>query len=79
MEEIILNAEIREEKGKGAAARLRREGMIPAVAYGSKVDALPIMVKSKEIGEILGMSQSAVSQCLTYAKKNLKKSLKGCL
>jgi len=34
----ILNAEIREDVGKGASRRLRRQGKIPAVIYGGKTD-----------------------------------------
>lgn len=72
MEEIILNAEIREEKGKGPAARFRREGLIPAVAYGPKTDAIPIMVKSKEIREILRTSGGESSLIrLKIAKKGV--------
>jgi len=35
--------------------------------------------KQKEIGEILGISHQAVSECLKFARNNLKKSLKGYL
>jgi len=34
----ILNAEIREDVGKGASRRLRHQGKIPAVIYGGKKD-----------------------------------------
>jgi len=34
MQELILEAQLREEKGKGKAGALRREGLIPAVIYG---------------------------------------------
>ena len=34
----ILNAEIRDDVGKGASRRLRRQGKIPAVIYGGKTD-----------------------------------------
>ena len=34
----IINAEIREDVGKGASRRLRRQGKIPAVLYGGKKD-----------------------------------------
>jgi large subunit ribosomal protein L25 len=32
----IIHAEIREDVGKGASRRLRRQGRIPAVLYGGK-------------------------------------------
>jgi large subunit ribosomal protein L25 len=34
----IINAEIREDVGKGASRRLRHQGKIPAVIYGGKID-----------------------------------------
>ena len=34
----VINAEIREDVGKGASRRLRRQGKIPAVIYGGKKD-----------------------------------------
>jgi len=34
----IINAEIREDVGKGASRRLRHQGKIPAVLYGAKKD-----------------------------------------
>lgn len=34
MEELILEAEVREGKGKSYAKRLRRDGLIPAIVYG---------------------------------------------
>ena len=34
----ILNAEVREDVGKGASRRLRHQGKIPAVIYGGKID-----------------------------------------
>ena len=37
-ESNILNAEIREDVGKGASRRLRHQGKIPAVIYGGKID-----------------------------------------
>ena len=32
--DLVLTATVREETGKGAAHRLRREGLLPAVLYG---------------------------------------------
>ncbi|GMR15334.1 MAG: 50S ribosomal protein L25/general stress protein Ctc [Gammaproteobacteria bacterium] len=34
----VINAEIREDVGKGASRRLRQQGKIPAVIYGGKID-----------------------------------------
>jgi len=42
MEEITLSVEARNDRGKGAARRLRRSGKVPAVFYGPKSTATPI-------------------------------------
>ena len=49
MSEFELQAELREEGGKGAARRLRREGMIPAVLYGAGKDNIAIKLDANEV------------------------------
>lgn len=49
MSEFELQAELREEGGKGAARRLRREGMIPAVLYGAGKDNVAIKLSANEV------------------------------
>jgi len=48
MEEITLSVEARNDRGKGAARRLRRSGKVPAVFYGPKSTATPIAVDRKD-------------------------------
>jgi large subunit ribosomal protein L25 len=48
MEEIGLNVEPRDGRGKGPARRLRHGGKIPGVFYGPKSTALPLAVDGKE-------------------------------
>lgn len=48
MEEITLSVESRDDRGKGAARRLRRTGKVPAVFYGPKSAATPISVDRKD-------------------------------
>lgn len=43
-----FNAQIREDIGKGASRRLRKQGLIPAIVYGKGVDALSITVSHDE-------------------------------
>ena len=43
----------RDDKGKGAARRLRREGRIPAVIYGEKRDAVSLSLDPKELVQVL--------------------------
>ena len=40
MAEIVITAKVRDEFGKGAARRLRRDNMIPAVLYGHGGDPI---------------------------------------
>jgi large subunit ribosomal protein L25 len=49
MSEYELRADLREEGGKGAARRLRREGMIPAVLYGAGKDAVTIKLNANDV------------------------------
>jgi len=42
MSNFVVNAEAREDQGKGASRRLRHQGMIPAVIYGA--DKAPVSV-----------------------------------
>ncbi|MCR5662121.1 MAG: 50S ribosomal protein L25 [bacterium] len=54
MSQVILEANIRKETGKGAARSLRREGRIPAVLYGRHLEQPIILdVESKAVENIL--------------------------
>jgi large subunit ribosomal protein L25 len=53
MAEIVLSAEGRSEKGKNAARRLRVKGLIPAVVYGGKDDAVSVAVDPKVLQRVL--------------------------
>jgi len=49
METFEIIAEPREDMGKGASRRLRREGKVPGIVYGANKDTASIMVKQNEI------------------------------
>ena len=50
MTEILtLTAEMREEKGTGAARALRKKGMVPATIYGAGKAPMSIAVEEKEL------------------------------
>jgi large subunit ribosomal protein L25 len=53
MAEILMNAAGRSERGKNAARRLRAKGMIPAVVYGGKNDAMAVAVDPKILLKVL--------------------------
>src|SRR5262245_61817278 len=54
MEIMKLSASRRMESGKGPSNRLRREGQIPAVAYGRDLEAVPVAVSPKALLRVLG-------------------------
>jgi large subunit ribosomal protein L25 len=53
MEIIKLTATPRPQSGKGPANRLRREGLIPAVAYGKELQAVSVAVSPKAVLKVL--------------------------
>lgn len=53
-----LNAQSRQRSGSAAVRRLRKEGLIPAVIYGRKVEASNIKVNAKAFRELMGHSAS---------------------
>ncbi|MDP9033499.1 MAG: 50S ribosomal protein L25, partial [Myxococcota bacterium] len=48
-----LKVNLRVLAGKGEVRRLRREGLVPAIAYGKGLPATPIAVTPKEVATIL--------------------------
>ena len=73
-----LVADARLPGGKGAAARLRRTGQIPAVAYGKGLPATSIAVSPKEILSILkserGKNSVIKITLAAYGEKSADKS-----
>ncbi|MBN1688856.1 MAG: 50S ribosomal protein L25/general stress protein Ctc [Candidatus Omnitrophica bacterium] len=49
MEKVNLNAKPREQFGKGAAKRIRKEGLVPAIVYGHGMEPLAVSVDAKEL------------------------------
>ncbi|MQY53583.1 MAG: 50S ribosomal protein L25 [Firmicutes bacterium] len=47
-EEVVLNAQPRENTTKGRTHQLRREGKLPAVLYGGKEPGLSLVIDQKE-------------------------------
>ena len=50
---ITIKAQKREQLGKNACHRLRREGRVPAVIYGEGADSQPLIVDKKDFLAIL--------------------------
>jgi large subunit ribosomal protein L25 len=53
MAEIVVTAQSRSDRGKNAARRLRREGLIPAVVYGGKDQTEAVSVDPKILRKVL--------------------------
>jgi large subunit ribosomal protein L25 len=62
--EFKLNAERREDAGKGASRRLRREGRLPAIIYGGEGDATALTLDHNELMQNL-KHEAFHSQILT--------------
>ncbi len=54
MERLTLKVKLREKTGKGYARKLRREGMIPAILYGSHLkESVSLELEKKELKDIM--------------------------
>src|ERR1044071_8103523 len=53
MAEILITAKGREDRGKNAARRLRREGLVPGIVYGGKGDNIAVAVDPKALQKVL--------------------------
>ena len=68
MEKYILEAQEREVIGKKVKS-LRREGLLPAVIYGSGMDPKPITLSTKEARQTLGMIGANTLVTIKLGKK----------
>ena len=48
-EDFVLDAQTREDAGKGASRRLRRQALVPAIVYGGDKNPQNITIESKEL------------------------------
>jgi large subunit ribosomal protein L25 len=53
MDQITVEAKPRDDRGKNAARRLRRQGQVPAVLYGGDGESLTLAVNAKQLAAIL--------------------------
>lgn len=59
MEQVVMEAQRREETGKGPARRLRVQGLVPGVAYGRGQDNVVIAVPTDELESALSTERGA--------------------
>jgi len=55
MQQILLDAKLRNETGTGTSRRLRRQGRVPAIVYGRKETPLTLEVREKEFEKVVGL------------------------
>ncbi len=53
MSNIVLNVDVREDTGKGAARAARREDMVPGVLYGGNLGPVAINLRGNEVRKAL--------------------------
>src|SRR5262245_17052364 len=53
MAEIVVSAKERTDRGKNAARRLRREGLVPGIVYGGKSGNVAVAVDPKALQKVL--------------------------
>ncbi|MGH9703126.1 MAG: 50S ribosomal protein L25, partial [Candidatus Acidiferrales bacterium] len=53
METFTVEGKLREDRGKGAARRIRRTGAVPAVLYGGQREPLSVEINAKQVAHIL--------------------------
>lgn len=84
MEEIILEAQSRDAKGKSKVKDLRRKGFIPAVVYGQDKDSLAIQVSHADLMHLIHQHRIAgvvvnLRVSSGSAKSDKKEKLRPCL
>lgn len=58
MEQVVLEARARKERGKIQSNRLRKSGYVPGVIYGRSMEALSIQIQDKEMRKVLAKGGS---------------------
>lgn len=72
-ERITVKAQIREDRGKNAARRLRAEGKIPVVVYGAGEDNMSVVADLRDLAAVL-RTDSGVNTLFTLDVEGLGQS-----
>ena len=67
MGDVTFAVEARETKGKGAARRLRQQGLVPGVVYGGGRTATPIALDVSKFERLLKTSHGGVNTLIDLA------------
>jgi len=53
MQQFVVEASVRQERGKNAVRRIRAQGQIPAVLYGGDGEPLAVAIPAKQLARLL--------------------------
>ena len=67
---MSINAETRNDQGKGASRRLRRDEKVPAIVYGAGKDPINVTVSIHEITHLLENEEAFTSVLDLNIEKN---------
>ena len=67
MSTVKLTAEARSDFGKGAARRLRRDGRVPAVIYGTSAETITVSLDAHDLGQALRQPKVVLEVALADA------------
>ena len=75
MSDLIFDAELRETTGKGAARRMRRAGLLPAIIYGADKPDLAITLNANAVGKKLNVEAFYTSMLTVNIKGKGKETV----
>lgn len=67
MGDVTFEVEPRDSRGKGAARKLRAQGLVPGVVYGGGREATPIAIDAAGLERLLERSHSGVNTLIDLA------------
>jgi large subunit ribosomal protein L25 len=79
MDELLLEAQLREEIGKNRSKALRHQGLIPAVVYSDGKESLSIKISRSELIKLIHQHQIENAIITLKVKDDKKKSGRPCM
>ncbi|HOU36192.1 MAG TPA: 50S ribosomal protein L25/general stress protein Ctc [Candidatus Omnitrophota bacterium] len=79
MEELLLEAQLREEIGKNKSKALRHKGLIPAVVYSDGKESLAIKVSRSDLLKLIHQHQVENAIITLKVKDDRKKAGRPCM
>ena len=79
MDELLLEAQLREEIGKNRSKALRHQGLIPAVVYSDGKESLSIKISRSELIKLIHQHQIENAIITLKVKDDKKKAGRPCM